>query len=308
MRVFVLGCAIVALSLCACDADDGLDESGAVDEGEQIETGADTGEYDRSSEWPDDADRIVSMAPNVTEILFALGLGDRVVAVSRYCDWPEETDELDTVGGVLDPDYEAILGADPDVVVGVTEGVDPDLQKNLADAGVAYGFVSIEGLDSVRRGIERLGDWFGVGDRGRQLVSDFDADLDAASGRVGRAVDSEAPTALMIVDREPLVVAGPDSFGDQLLESAGLQNAVDGDSGPYPVLDVEHLYGLDPELIVDVKIDADDSASHRYWEQFDALDAVDGGRVYHIDDPVMMRPGPRVPVAVERLAEAIETP
>ncbi len=259
----------------------------------------------QSENWPDEPSRVVSMAPTITELLFELGMGDQVVAVTRYCDWPDEAAELPTIGGMLDPDFEAILAVEPDVVVGVIDGADHGVVERLEGAGVAYGFVAMDGLESIREGIPVMGGWMEREGRAGELVEDFDTEIGAASKRL-KSQRGDEERALMVFDREPIVAAGPGSYGDELLRAAGFENAVGADAGAYPVLDVEKLLALDPEVVIDVTIDADEAVGAAYWERFDRLDAVESGGLFHIDDPVMMRPGVRIPEALNTLYHALE--
>lgn len=296
--------ATVALLIAGgCDRGEPADAPGQQP-GEQFHAGEHAEDY-HSGNWPDEPRRIVSMAPNTTELLFELNLGDRVVATTRYCDWPpEQTDELPTIGGMLDPDYEAILAAEPDVVIGAVDGADHEIAERLDRADIAYGFVPMDDTDSVQRGIEQLGDWLGVEQQARRLVEQFRNDLDDASSRTREHLHDDT-TALLVLDRDPVIAAGAGSFGHDLLEHAGLDNALADSQTDYPMLDLEQLLVLNPDLIVDVTIGADDQTARAFWEDFDTLSAVEGDRVIHLDDPVMLRPGPRIPRAVEKLGEAV---
>ncbi len=285
-----------------CDRSEGeepAEEQGAEEIGEG---------YVRSDDWPEDPQRILSLAPNITEILFELDLGDRVVAVSRYCDWPDEVDGLARVGGVLDPDYEAILATEADLVLGVTHDSDRALIEKLAAAEMAYGMLAIEDFSSIFAAIEQLGQWLGVDERARQLTGEMEAQLNAGAENISAILDNQDFSVLLVFDREPVVAAGPRSFGGELITRAGLRNALDDELlGTYPVLDMEHILQANPDIVVDVTYGPNAAEeARRYWWRFDAIEAVQKERVFHIDDPVMLRPGPRIPQAVERLGQALE--
>ena len=303
MRWIAVLAAVLLLVGSGCDGPE--DESGASQpQVEQPDSAAETPDYVvRSDQWPDDVERIVSMAPNITEMLFELGLGDRVVAVTRYCDWPGDVDDLPTIGGMLDPDFEAILGAEPDVVVGAMDGADHEIADRFDSAGVEYGFIAIDDFDSVQRGIETLGDWLDVDERADAVLEAFREGMDDASA----PHTGDEMTALMVLDRDPIVAAGPGSFAGELLEAAGLANALGDDVDEYPILDAEQVLDADPAVIVDITIDVDADVGRQYWERFDTLEAVDADRVIHLNDPVMMRPGPRIPEAVELLGERVQS-
>lgn len=299
MKWIVIGCAIAVAGLGGCECSETGESTGQMRDNGGGESASISGE-----DWPDEAERIVSMAPNVTEVLFEMELGDRVVAVTRYCDWPEEVDELPTIGGMLDPDYESILAANPEAVIGVIDGADHRIQQQLEQAGVAYGFVAMDDVDSVRRGIEQIGQWLGYTQKAGGLIEEFDERLD---DKVEHRRRESSPRALMVFDRQPVVAAGPGTYGDELLKLVGLDNAVDDAMGEYPVLDGEAVIAADPQVVVDVTVEAG-AEDEDYWRRFDSVEAVKTDRVVQIDDPVMMRPGLRIPEAVELLDEAVESP
>lgn len=288
-RKTTLAAAVLLIALVALVA--GCDCQGADDTGEPVD-----GEV-RSDTWPDDPQRIVSMAPNTTELLFELGLGDRVVAVTRFCDWPAEAEHLPTIGGMLDPDFEAILDADPDVVVGTTDGADHGVGDRFDRAGIDYGFMAMDDFQSVRRGIERFGAWFDVEHRAAELLGDFDRRLETNSG-----ADGESPRALMVLDTSPVIAAGPGSLGGEMLEHAGVENAIDFAAGDYPMLDAELLLRVNPQILIVTDLGADPDRLPPIFEQLNPE------RIVHIDDPVVLRPGPRIPEAVELIRNQLESP
>lgn len=259
----------------------------------------------RSRAIPAGAGRIVSMAPSTTELLFALGVGDRVVAVTRYCDWPVEVKDLPTIGGMLDPDLEVILGLQPDLVVGVQAGSDHRIGRVLENADIAYGFVEANNLEEIYASILTFGDWLELEDSSRELIAKLKQELEEESRALREKITS-GTRVLMVYDQEPVVAAGPGTFGDELLTLAGLSNVVTGDSNAYPVLDMERIIGLNPEIVIDTSIGPKEEEVLRFWGRFSAIDAVQNQRVIHLSDPLMMRPGPRLPEALRLLGEAIE--
>ena len=302
IRWIVIACLAVMIAATGCDRESPEPVSEKTVQ-EKIEESDD---FTRSDEWPQDPQRIVSLAPNITEILFELGLGDRVVGVTRYCDWPPQATDIPKIGGMLDPDYEAILATRPEVVLGVKDGADHQVVERLESAGVAFGFLAMDDLATIQRGFHLLGIWLGAEERADELKEDFDRALRAESRSVRETLDLDGATALVVYDHEPVVAAGVGSFGHEILILAGLQNALGDDLGSYPVLDMEKVMSLNPAVIIDVSIGPTTEEVAQFWERFDSLDAVQTGRVVHVDDPVMMRPGPRIPEALRRLGEAVE--
>lgn len=305
-RLVLLALALLVAALgLNCEA---CQEAPSADESAPETAPAAQDEPLHSQPWPAQPQRIVSMAPNITELVFALELGDRLVAVTRYCDWPPEAEELPTVGGVIDPDYEAILAAEPDVVLGVRHDAEGDLIDKIEGGELDYGFVAVDDLDSILAAIDTLGQWFDVEDRANQLRQGIESDLDDAAQAIQENLDGTSPSVLIVVDRQPVVAAGPGSFGDDLLNRGGLKNSLDDPNlGPYPVLDMEQILEIDPAWIIDLSDQPSAAAqSRRYWAQFDGLSAVAADQIVHIDDPLMLRPGPRTPQALHRLGQAFE--
>ncbi len=248
-----------------------------------------------------EARRVVSLAPSVTESLFAIGAGDRVVGRSRYCDWPPEASRLPTVGG-LEPDFEAILQLQPDLVVGTPSGESSRLAEQLSTRGIATWFPVSESLASIDELLRGLGDRTGHSREARRLV----AELDAREQTIQRAVAAEpAPRVLMVVGTGPVVAAGPRSFADELLRRAGAVNVVDA-GPPWPALGFEHIVELDPDVIIDSSGGADGVAHvTREAAGWSGLRAVRDGRVFVLDDERVVRPGPRIAEGLALLARSL---
>ncbi|RDV38336.1 hypothetical protein DV096_11050 [Bradymonadaceae bacterium TMQ3] len=257
-----------------------------------------------SANLPERPVRIVSLAPSTTEVLFALGAGERVVGVTRYCDFPEEARAVPKIGGMLDPDLEAILAARPDLVVGVQAGADHRVADQLQEAGVAYAFARGDDLESALHTMDMLGAWIGEGGAGRDLRTRTELGIAEVAEQLRKTQSDTAQRALLAYDREPVVVAGPGSFGAELLELAGLENAVATAATAYPVLDMEAVLEAEPELIIDVSLNVSSDEVLGFWKTFESLPAVAADQVVHLPDAVMMRPGPRVPQALKLLGEA----
>ncbi len=255
---------------------------------------------------PEDPKRIVSMAPNVTEMLFALGLGEKLVGVTRYCDYPAEALALPKIGGMLDPDFEAIVAARPDLVVGVLGGADSRIGKQLDVAKIPYFFVQMDTIEQTFAGLVHIGRVAGDAGAGQQAADTLRQKLAEISGKVaGVGASGEAPkTVLMVYDHEPVVAAGPGTFSHELIEMAGFQNATAGIENPYPVLDIEKVLALNPDILIDATISEGGARAVDFWKQYPALKAVQQGAVRPFADPVLLRPGPRLWQGLERIVQA----
>lgn len=254
-----------------------------------------------SDALPDRPDRIVSLAPNITEILFALGVGDRVVGVTKFCDYPEEATQRPSIGTFTNPDFEAILARRPDLVIGPISGGDQSTVRRLEKAGVAHAFLRIDTIEDVTWGVEQIGDWIGRPSRAEQHV----ATLESRMREVARRYRFDAsPRVLMIYGHDPLVGAGPGTFGHQLLARLGATNVLSNLDTRYPRLDLEKVLELNPTYIVDTAMTPSSSSSD-FWASHSSLAAVEQNHVAYITDPVVLRPGPRLPRALEVLGHAL---
>ncbi|MEZ4460825.1 MAG: ABC transporter substrate-binding protein [bacterium] len=252
-----------------------------------------------SIDAPAQPTRIVSLAPNVTEILFALGKGPAVVGVTKFCDYPPEVEKLPRVGGLIDPNVEAILALKPDLVIGVTSSGDPSIARALENAKIPFSFQKMESLEETFAGINAIGRLVGATPQANELVADMRGALSAFEG-----VPMEGrPKVLMVFGHNPIVAAGPNTFADELIVRAGGQNALAGSQAQWPTLDPEKVLELDPDRILDLSMTAEHDDT--FWEKFPSLSAAQTHNIYQFTDASMMRPGPRLIDAYRRLAMAI---
>jgi iron complex transport system substrate-binding protein len=263
---------------------------------------ASTPELVASADLPDHPERIVSLAPNVTEIIFALGEDERLVGVTRYCDYPKAAAELPRVGGVVDTDFEAILALEPDLVVGVTSGADAKIAPKLDRAQLNYAFVRMDDLEETYAGIRQIGHWIDAPSRAGEVAKTMRERID---GIAEGAPETGRPSVLLVYGRDPLVVAGPGTFGHQLIGLAGGQNAVADANTAYPKLDIEKVIDLDPDRIIDASSGAR-AGEDGFWEPYAALGAVQAGHVHLFRDDVALRPAPRLAEGLAKMQRAID--
>ncbi len=248
------------------------------------------------------AKRIVSLSPNTTETVFALGCGDRLVGRSYYCDYPPEVTKLPSVGGYVDPSLEAILELRPDLIVGARGPSGSRLAKTLESRGIECFLPSTESVDEILSMIRGLGTRLRVKEKARELTASIQKEL--ASIKVAVA-NQPRPRTLLVFGQAPIVVAGPNSFPDEMLVLAGCQNVVT-QGVRYPTVGLETILGLNPDLIIDASM-----AGGRQYAPLStdlpgwaSVPAVKKGKVVRIDDDRIMRPGPRLAEGVNVLAHA----
>jgi len=245
-------------------------------------------------------ERIVSMSPALTEILFALGLGDRVVGVTTYCDWPPEARRLPKIGGFVDPSVEAIVALSPDLVVVSPAAGNRDAALAIRRLGIRLEVVRCETLGEAYGAIEEIGRVCGIPTKSRETAGAIRRRVESAAARV-RGV--EPVPVLFCVQLDPLIAAGAGTLPSEILELAGGRNVVTADR--YPRIGIETVIVLAPEAILVARMDAPDADPARVldsWKRWPSVPAVRNGRIFVIDATTALRAGPRVADAVERLA------
>ncbi len=276
----------------------GTTTTGAEDGSKAAETGSVV--VKRSGELPAKPQRIVSLAPNITEVLFALGLGDQVTGVTKYCDYPPEAKSRQKVGGYIDPDLEAILAAGPDLVVGMsgaaTDKITPDLEK----AKIPFVVLRMRNIEETIAGVAALAEAVGAPKKGVSMAGALRASLTPRHDGKGAK-----PKTLFVLGHKPLVVAGPGTFGHELIELAGGTNAAGGLDTPYPQLDAEKVITLAPEVVIDANMGQSDTERNAFWATYEAIPAVKSGHVSTFDDPSLLRQGPRLVQALETFERVI---
>lgn len=254
--------------------------------------------------------RIVSTAPSITEMLFALGVGDRVVGVTTYCQYPEEARQKPKIGGYTSPSVEAIVRQRPDLVVIVEDRT--DLADKLRSFRVPTLLLRHQRLADIERSIVTLAARLGLDDRGRHLVAGIRRDL-------GRVTDSVAKlprrNVLFLVGRNPgsltdIYAVGRSSYLDELITLAGGTNVFRDTAVAYSKVSLEEILARDPDVIVDMShqegIGADDiRAIQALWGRFPSLRAVHTRDVHVVTEDIFVVPGPRVTAAVRDLARMI---
>jgi len=247
-------------------------------------------------------DRIVSLEPPVTEILFALGAGPRVVGVSQYCDYPEAAKRLPKVGTFLTPNVEAIAGLRPTLVIGGAIASNVREVRALRALGFPTLMVKDDSLEDIEGSIAAIGGRVGLERQARELLDTIRSHIEAVRKRL-RGV---APrTVLMLVGHQPMVAVGRDTFLDELLTLAGGINIAGRASQSWPRLSIEYIIATAPDVILDGQMGSDPASPRTFWSRYPAIPAVREHRVYGYPQDPVLHPGPRVWQSLELLAAMI---
>lgn len=247
--------------------------------------------------------RVVSLTPSTTEAVFALGAGDRMVGRSRFCNYPERAKALPQVGGYVDPNYEAILGLRPSLVVGARGPGGAAVEQKLQGYGVATFFPRTESFAEIESMLTGLGALLHRESAAAEAVAKIRTQTEAVEKAVANLPKRKV---LLVFGIEPVVVAGPGGFPDEMVRHAGGVNVVAG--GPaYPTIGIERVLALDPDVVLNASM-AETRGTERIrsdtpgWRD---LRAVKEGHVVPITDETVLRPGPRLGEGLRTIARAV---
>ncbi len=246
--------------------------------------------------------RIVSLAPSVTETLFALNAGSSVVGVSDYCDYPPEVRSLPRVGSFLTPNLEAIIAVRPTLVIGLWLSSDVRQIRALKSMGYPVLLVRDGSLEEIDNSIEAVGARIGREAEAHHLVAQIRAQIAAVRERLATA---KSERALMLVGHQPIVAVGRGTYLDELLQIAHAENIAAAANEEWPHLSMEYIIAMRPEVILDGSMGNDPSSSSNFWEKYPTIPAVRERRVFGYPENPILHSGPRVGQSLEMIARMI---
>jgi len=270
----------------------------------QFQSGTYTDDMGRAVSIDEVPQRIVSHVPSITETLFALGLEEKVVGVSDYCDYPEEAKLKPSVGSYFNPSIENIVALDPDLVL--TDGHSESI-NGLESLGITFFVVDPKDIDGIFKDIELLGKVTGTEGRANKLINDMKKDIAYVSSRVK---DAPKVKVFYIIDATDLTLpwtVGPGSFADAFITMAGGENAAKV-QGAWVQFSIEEVVSSDPEIIIlpakhgTAFTSPETLKGHPAWS---GIIAVRQDRIYTIDGDLVDRSGPRIVQGLKEMAKII---
>jgi iron complex transport system substrate-binding protein len=247
-------------------------------------------------------ERIVSLAPNLTEIVYAVGAGDRLVGRTRYCDYPPEVKGVAEIGDTMTPSIERIIALKPQVVLVSTASQLEAFTKQLDQQKIAVYVTNPRNLDEVFRSITTLGDLFDTRDRAEKLVADLRRRADTVTAAVGT---TKPITVFYQVSNEPLYTIGRESYLTDLVRRAGGLSVTADVATAFPRFSDEAALAARPEAIILPTGGSMGTANSTVAAPLKNSPAVLNNRVYKINEDHLQRPGPRLVDGLEEMARAL---
>ncbi len=198
------------------------------------------------------AERIVSLKPNITEILFALGTGSEVVGVTRWCDRPKEAMPLPKVADYINIDTEKIIALKPTLIIGSRENSLQGQFTAFESAGLKTLFLPFQNTQELFNSTQKIADTLGKSREGETLVAKMKKEIKAA-----KAAATAEKRALILVGHKPLIAAGENTFLGEILALAGATNVINAEKIPYPTISAEFILEKKPDIIFDLGMGSD---------------------------------------------------
>ncbi len=266
-----------------------------------------TDDLGRDVPIPKELNRIISLSPSNTEILFALGLGNKVVGVTRYCNYPPEAQEREEIGGFVSVNIEKVVSLKPDLVL-----ADSRLQRSVVEEleklGLSVVALGSDDVDEILEDIELIGKITGREEIAQELTANMRNRIKAITDNTKDIKEDQLPKTLFIHELDPLRVSGPESLAHILIQLAGGHNIAADAEAKSVLYSLELLIEQDPDVIIfnkqmgTIEITVHDLKGQPGW---DVISAVKNDRIYGIDGDIISRKGPRIVDGLEEMARCI---
>jgi iron complex transport system substrate-binding protein len=256
------------------------------------------------------ANRIISTSPSITETLFALGLGDRVVGVTDFCEYPSEACQLPSIGGMTNPHMEALVSLRPDLVLHLSHSA--KMARYTKALGIHSMGIKMDTLDDILNAIQLLGSTFGIKENSEQLLKKLTTGINFYKKKLKDIQPKE--TLLLLGDSSDpsrdLYATGPKTFLHELLEISGGKNILHDSMAKYPRLTKEYVVEKSPEVIIEAAPKSQLTPEQiqerlKGWNRFSSIRAVKTGQVHYIGADYILIPGPRLVSILEQFSQVL---
>ena len=245
--------------------------------------------------------RIVSLAPGITETLYALGLDDKIAGVTTFCDWPVAARKKPRIGGFSNPSIEKIVALKPDLIIATADGNRKDTVQQLARLGLPVYVINPLNINGFLRSILHIGEITNREKDAGKLVEKNKKRLNNVSAQIRH---KKKPRVFFQLGLEPVFTVGRGTLINEVIELAGGVNVAGHDTARYPIYSAEGIMGTSPEIIIFAPMvnDKNFAAVKRFWQNLGEISAVKNKKIYPIDADLINRASPRIFDAIEIMA------
>lgn len=247
--------------------------------------------------------RIVSLAPSITEVLFALKLGDRIVGVTSYCDFPAEAKSREKIGDTLKPNLERLIALKPDLVLISTASQLEKITQQLDQLGIPVFVTNPKSVAGVLTSIRQIGELTDTAQQGEVLAAEMQGRISTVQRQVA---GQDVPRVLYILQLSPLITAGKNTFINDLIIQAGGRSISGEESADYPQFSLETAIARAPEVIIVPASHGTELVNVEAVKQaFATTPAVKNNRIVRVNPDLIDRPGPRIVEGLEAIRAGI---
>jgi len=242
-------------------------------------------------------ERIVSLAPNITEIIFALGMGDKLVGVTDFCDYPEEAKKKEKIGGFINPNVEKIISLKPDLVIATKDGNDPSAIERIKNFKIPVFVIYPMDFEGVMRTIFNISEVLGVKEKGVILIDEMKRRVEEIKTKVP---DKKRKRVLLLYETSPMIASGPGTLADNIIKTAGGENVLSDSPLKYPKINLETAISRKPEVIIITEMKTGS-------ENLKGIKDAFGEKVFIIRGDIINRAGPRLIYGLEEIFKILHS-
>lgn len=248
--------------------------------------------------------RIISLAPSITEILFALGLNEEIAAVTNFCDYPEAVLNKPRIGGFINPSIEKIVSLKPDLIIATTDGNRWETIHRLSDLGFTVYLIRPKSFSGVMKAIHHIGVMVGREEESRKIIVNM---ISKKEEIATRTKSLPKPKVFFQIGYAPIMTVGRETLADDLIRLAGGKSISENESVNYPLYNIETILSKAPEIIIISSMDSNKDYMNlvEKWRNWKSIPAVRMNTIYVIDSNLVDRSTPRIVEGLEALAKMI---
>lgn len=245
--------------------------------------------------------RIVSLAPGLTEILYSLGLDEKIAGVTSYCNWPTQARQKTRIGGFINPSVEKIVSLKPDLIIVTADGNRKDIIQKLERIGLSVYVTNPSDTAGILKSILHIGEITNREKEAGKLVEKLQKRLNNIAEQIKH---KSKPRVFFQIGLEPVITVGKGTLINETIERAGGVNVAGLDTARYPRYSAEGIMQASPEIVLFAPMihDKEFTAVKKFWQEFKGVPAVKNNKIYSVNTDLISRASPRIVDAIEKMA------